>query len=365
MKFECAWRRYMAFLACCLALTLQAGLAAQAPSQSPRPVGVVVAIEASGKRITLKTDAGPEMGIQFHDATRFLRVAPGSQDLSGAARITPSDLSVNDRILVRGRSGGEANSFVADAVIVMSRADLARKQEADRADWEKRGIGGVITALDLASRETTIREGGPKSSKAVVLELTANAKLRRYSPDSIRFSDARASSFEDLKLGDQVKARGARSADGSRFRVEELVSGSFRDFAATVVAVDAGQGTLQVMDLAAKTQVEARVQPASNLRRLSPAAVQMLTRRISGATESNNSRELQSTIEASPSISLTELKPGEPVVISGMNSGDPAKLTAITVLAGVEPLLKPSTRGARPPDIGSWNLDLNMGVGVP
>jgi hypothetical protein len=344
----------------------QPGAATQTPSQSGRPIGIVVATDAVAKRITLKTDAGPEMAIEFQDTTRFLRVIPGSQDLSGATRITLSEVSAGDRILVRGR--GQGNSFLAETIIVMSKAELAKKQEAERADWERYGIGGVITALDAASHEMTIRVGDLKSSKFVVLELPSVAKLRRYSPDSVRFSDARVSTFEDLKIGDQVKARGTRN-DGARFVVEELVSGSFRDFAATIVAVDGERGTMQVMDLAAKNRVEARVLPASLLRRLSPTVVQILATRIAGTSggskESNNGRDLQSMLEALPPLSLAELKVGDAVVISGTSGEDPAKLTAITVLAGVEPLLKPSSRSARAPDIGSWNLDLNMGVGLP
>src|SRR5262245_58024884 len=236
MKFEWLWQRCFSLLACWLVSQATADPATQTSSQSGRPIGVVVTIDGAAKRITLKTDAGLEMGIEFQETTRFLRVVPGSQDLSGATRVTLSDVSAGDRILVRGHSGNEANSFVADTIIVMSKADLAKKQEAERGDWEKRGIGGVITALDLGSREMTIRVGGLKSSKSVVLQLPSEAKLRRYSPESIRFSDARACRWEDLRIGDQVRARGTRK-DDAHFLVEELVSGSFRDFAATIVAV--------------------------------------------------------------------------------------------------------------------------------
>jgi hypothetical protein len=371
MKLAWRWHGYLALLTSCLALQAQGGPAAKASSQTGRPIGVVVAIDPTAKRITLKTDAGPEMGIEFQDTTRILRVVPGSQDLSGAARVTISDVAAGDRILVRGRSGSEANSFLADTIILMSGVDLSKKQAADRADWVKRGIGGVITALDSTSRVATIRVGDQKSSKTVVLELPSGVKLRRYSPDSIRFSDARASGFEELKIGDQVKARGTSSQDGARFRVEELVSGTFRDFAATVVAVDVERGTVQVMELAAKLRVEARVLPASLLRRLSPGVVQILAARISGmgrsggSEEVGNDRDLQTMIEALPSLTLAQIKAGDALVISGTIGDDPAKLTAITVLAGVEALLKASSRGARGPDIGSWNLDLNMGVGIP
>jgi hypothetical protein len=340
-------RAGIAALACCFALGAQ--------TAPVRPIGAVVSIDAASKRITLKTDAGPEMKIAFEGATRFLRVAPGSQDLAGAAPVALSDVSQGDRILARGRAEGDA--FLASTIIVMSRADLARKQDAERADWERRGVGGVITALDPGSRGVTIRTGKAESSKSAVLQLPPEAKLRRYSPDSVRFSDARACRFEDLRIGDQVKARGAAGKDGAAFVAEELVSGAFRDFAATVAAVDAARGTIDVVDLSSKARVETRVLPASLLRRLTPAAAQAVT--------SSGGRDLQSMIESLPPLTLAELRPGDAVVVSGTTGDDPRRLTAIAVLTGVEPLLKPSARGAPAPGIASWNLDLNMGVGGP
>src|SRR5262245_25582861 len=102
MKLESPLQRCFALLACCLMLQATADCATQTSSQSGRPIGVVVAIDAAAKRITLKTDVGLELGIEFQDMTRFLRVAPGSQDLSGATRISLADVSAGDRILVRG-----------------------------------------------------------------------------------------------------------------------------------------------------------------------------------------------------------------------------------------------------------------------
>ncbi len=70
-------------------------------------------------------------------------------------------------------------------------------------------------------------------------------------------------------------------------------------------------------------------------------------------------------IEKLPPLSLSELKAGDAVILSCTDSEDPSRVTAITLLAGVESLLKASSRGGRPFDLGSWNLDLNMNVGVP
>jgi hypothetical protein len=329
-----------------------------------RPIGAITAIDAAARRITIKTDAGPQMSVQFGEATRFLRVAPGAKDLTGAAAIPASALSVGDRILARGANGGDPNTLVADSIIAMSSADIEKKQAAERTDWEQRGVGGIITALNLASLEITIRAHTAAGTKPVVVALASGAVLRRYAPDSIRFSDARLSRFEDLKVGDQVKARGTSSEDHARFTAEELVSGSFRNLAATVVAVDAGRSTLQITDLATSRRLEVRVSPDSTLRRLTPSAAQMLATRVSGGS-APGAGPPQSMIDAQPPLSLADLKPGEAVVVSSTNSGDPSQATAITLLAGVEPLLRASSRGGRGVDIGSWNLDLNMNVNSP
>src|SRR5206468_2561991 len=133
--------------------------------------------------------------------------------------------------------------IVAATIIVMSKADIAQKHADERAEWEKRGIGGVITALNSASNEITIAVNG---ARPIVIGFAPGAVLRRYAQNSVKFSDARPSRFEDLQIGDQVKALGTAGEDRSRFTAEELVSGSFRTIAATVVALDPGRSTILV-----------------------------------------------------------------------------------------------------------------------
>ncbi len=71
-------------------------------------------------------------------------------------------------------------------------------------------------------------------------------------------------------------------------------------------------------------------------------------------------RDLQSVIEKLPPLSLADLKPGDAVIISCTNNDDPSRVTAITLLSGVEPVLKTSSKGGQVLNLGSWNLDLNM-----
>ena len=96
----------------------------------------------------------------------------------------------------------------------------------------------------------------------------------------------------------------------------------------------------------------------------------MLTARVTGANGTSGSRvpgpgsgDLASAIERLPRLSLTEMKPGETVLLAGSYGDDPARVTVITLLAGAEPILQ--SRSGRALDLGSWNLDLNMSAGVP
>jgi len=56
-----------------------------------------------------------------------------------------------------------------------------------------------------------------------------------------------------------------------------------------------------------------------------------------------------------PPMPVSELKPGDAIMISTTMGSDPSRVTAITLLAGVEPLLTASPNATR--DIMSgWNL---------
>jgi Cu/Ag efflux protein CusF len=353
-------------LCCASCLLAEKNSIAQVSGQTVRPVGVILAIDLAAKRVTIKTDAGPEMTVVFDEATRFLRVAPGAKDLENAAAISASEMTAGDRILARGRSGGDTGSFAATSIIVISKADLARKHAAERAEWEKRGVGGVITALDPAAKEITITVPTTAGVKPMVIAFTPGAALRRYAPNSVKFSDARPSHFEELKIGDHVRALGTGNEDRSRYTAEELVSGSFRVIAAVIVSHDAAQNTVLVTDLATNKRIEARLTPDSIARRLSAEIVQKLAARNKEVSAPDQGpRDLQPLIEKLPHLSGAELKAGDAVIISFANSEDVSRVTAITLLAGVEPLLKTSTRGGQSVNLGSWNLDLNMNVGVP
>src|SRR5271154_6618049 len=132
-------------------------LVAQTPTASApaaaRQIGTVKAV--AGGSLTLTTDAGQEVVVSVADGARVLQLAPGSTDLKTAQTIGLADIAVGDRVLVSGKAGDTASAFSASRVILMKSSDIAQKHEMEQADWQKRGTGGIVSAVDAASGTLT------------------------------------------------------------------------------------------------------------------------------------------------------------------------------------------------------------------
>jgi hypothetical protein len=391
-----------------VSLVLAAAQTTPAPSKSV--IGEVTAIDASAKQIKIKADDGAAYAIALADSTSYLRVPPGEKDLKKATKIAFTDVAVGDRLLARGPLTDETKTVAAKTIVVMTKADLAQKHERDRAEWQKRGIAGIVTALNADAKEITISTHG-RDAKPVVIEASSSA-FRRYASDSVRFDDAKPSSFADLQVGDTVHGLGEKSEDGTRFKAEELLAGGFQTIAATVVSVNAATGELVVTDLKTKKPVTIQTNQNSMLRKLEERTATFLARRMRpdaaagggpvgaggaagvrpaeaqsaapaapGAPASSaaggaggpypgaggprgpggGSFDLQQLLERSPQLSLADLKKGDALIISSSKGANGSSITAFSLVAGVEPFLAAAPRTAGQVDLGSWSLS----VGAP
>jgi hypothetical protein len=169
----------------------------------------------------------------------------------------------------------------------------------------------------------------------------------------VRFSDARLSSLAEIKVGDQVRVLGDKSGDGALIAAERIVSGSFRQIAATVSSINAEAGEVVVKDLATKKPLTVRVTSDSIMRKLPPAVAAALARRYQpGAEKGEDTGQM---LDRLPAMPLSGLKPGDAIMLSSTAGTDPARVTAVMLLAGVESLLTASPTATR--DImGGWNL---------
>jgi Domain of unknown function (DUF5666) len=379
----------------------------QAPAQTAKQVlGAIQAIQ--GNTITLKPDTGLAVSVVVQGSVRILRVAPGQTDLKNAAAIQFADLQVGDRILVRGVPSADGQSLTASTVIAMKRSDVEAKQQQEREDWQKRGTGGLVSAVDPASGSITISVTAPGGTRTVAVHTTKDSILRRYAPDSVQFDDAKPSALSEIKPGDQLRARGARSADGSEFAADEIVSGAFRNISGTVSNLDAAANTLTVADLATKKPVVVKISAQSQVLKLPPQIAQGLAFQMKGGArggasgapggtasgappsgtstgergappdsarqqrqqqdadqrtpgEGGNARpgraaDLQQVLNRLPKASLADLKKGDAVMIVSTEGTASGGVTAITLLAGVEPILQASPGGAQAMTLSPWNI---------
>jgi Cu/Ag efflux protein CusF len=348
-----------------------------------RAIGEVTAIDATAHELTLKPESGAAIKVKLTEKTVCVRVAPGETDLSKAAKIAFEDIGVGDRLRARGRMTEGGATLEALAIIVMTRTDLARKQAADRAEWQRRSVAGVVTAVNAAAREIAISMGPRETARTVTVAAPQSARFRRYAPDSVRFADAQTSSFEAVAVGDQMRVLGDRSEDGSRVQAEEIVFGSFRNIAGQVKAVDAGAGEIRIVDLETKKPVTIRVKTDSTLRRMPEQVAAMMARRRQmtvngggappappqggpgqggpgGPRGPRGGMDFQQMIERMPALTLAELKAGDALIILGTKGADASQATAITVVAGVEPLLASASSG---PGMGGIANSLNFEIG--
>ena len=196
-----------------------------------------------------------------------MRVAPGETSLTNATKITFADLAEGDRVMAMGKVSDDKKSIPTRAVVVMTKADIAKKQESERAEWRRRGILGVVSAVNPATKEITISSRSAAGLQAVILPVSEKVELRRYAPDSIKFGDAKLSKFEELQVGDQLRALGERAPDGTKFTAEKIVTGAFRTVVGTVTAVDAATGELKITEAEKKQPLTIVVKQDAVLRR--------------------------------------------------------------------------------------------------
>jgi hypothetical protein len=366
-----------------LALTVGLALAVTAHAQTPtRLVGSVTAV--SGNTLTVKPDNAAPSTVAVGNGARILRTLPGAKTLAGATAITLTDLAVGDRVLVVENDG------TATTVVAMKQADIAQKQQADAADWQHRGAGGLVKTVDAAAGAVTIAAG----ARTLTIHTTPKTIVRHYSPDSIQFVDAKPSSLDQIHPGDQLRVRGDRSADGAEITADEIIAGSFRNIAGTVLSTQPADNTITVTDLVTKKPVLIHITAESQLHRLpammaaglaarlahpgagagsgaaaasGPAAAtgngsapaeqhsQSASWRQNGGAPGQRGGDLSQMLERTPTVAISDLHKGDAVMIVA-TQGTPGSATAVTLLAGVEPILTASPAASQSMFSASWSL---------
>ena len=372
------------------AVALAAFLLAAAPgarAQLMRYLGSITAI--NGDTLTVKTDAGDVHQVQVPTTAVLKRIAPGQTDLTKAEPLDFSSLAVGDRVLVTLDPNATGGTPQAARIIAIKQADVAKKQEAENAAWNQ-GVHGLVKSVDATAGVIVVTTRIGPITKDVTVNTTAATMLKRYAPGSVVFDQAQPAPIGAIHPGDQLWARGTRNADGTVIAADGIVSGTFRSIPGTVISTDATASTVTVKDLSAKKSaqpVTVRISADAQMRRLDDNVATRLAAGLKGNAAGAGGRgayggggganggggggqrsfnqgggagagrmDLETILDRAPEIQLGALKKGDAVMI--VATEDASGLSAVKLLAGVEPLLEAPEAADL---LSSWSLSSGEG----
>jgi hypothetical protein len=366
------------FLACLLATS--------AVAQVRQFVGSISALKPETAEIVVKPDTGEAVSAKVSGSTVVQRIAPGEKDLKKAEAISVGDVAVGDRVLVALEPG----TTDLRRIIVMAATDISKKNAKDRQEWTTRGISGVVTKKDGDQLLLKLKVGGEE--KIATVTVSANANLKRYAPDSVKFLDAKPGKLAEIGVGDQVRARGEKSADGLAVKADELVFGTFQTRAGDIVSIDVAAKELTVKELGTQKTFVVKLTTDSQVKALPDfggmgAPAGMAGRGPGGAAPAGapagaapgspgmgrgpggpagvggrgGMPDVNQMIEMMPLATVDALKPGQSIIVSSTKTGKPDLLTAITLIGNAGML----TRMAQASAMASQGGGRQGGGGAP
>jgi hypothetical protein len=362
---------------------------AQTPAQKPVS-GAITAVNGSSNVVTVKSTTGETVDLTVTPHSFILHLPLGETDRTKAAKLAIGDLSAGEELVASYQLSADGKVKEVRTIYVRTKADLEEMAKKDDDDWRKRGTTGNLSALSPETKTFTIKVG----SKEVTVKPGEKAEYLRYAPDSAKSTDAKLSTFAELKAGDEVHVLGNKNPEGTEIAAEKVVFGYFPQIAATIKSVNASGNELVVTDLATKKPVTIRVVSDSIMKKLPDMAAQMLARRYGaarGGAEGAGGRgagrgggfggpgglggpggpggpgggrggDVGQMLDRAPAITLADLKAGDAIMVKTTAGSGAGPGTAVMLIAGVEPILTAAPNSTR--DIMSgWNLGGGGGGG--
>ncbi len=261
----------------------------------------------------------------------------------------------------------------AITLYITKQAELAQHQQKTREEWRTQSVTGVVKAIDSDDKKISIAVRGVAGPpRDVTLDVAGSVDYLRTDPETLKYEP---STLKAVKVGDQVRVLGDKNADQTQIKVEAIAFGSIRTIPVQIKSIDTTTGVIAATDLASKKPIAITVRPETTLKRLDDTTALMLARRLNPSFQGEGRQgpagqgqgrgpgegrgrggDPSRILEAQPSIQLADLKPGEPIVVTGAPARDMSGLTAMTLVAGVDPILRAAPQNGPDPLGGNWNF---------
>lgn len=371
-----------------LVLIAVSGLFAAANGQTKLSLAAGEVLSIDSGKILLKTDGG-QLTVVLSETTEYKRVSPDNPSLKSAVAAAFGDIGSGDKLVVTGIYSEDRSSLPAHAVYLMSKADIAQKHAKESEQWRARGVAGRVTSVNKDTNQISVEVRGLMGSTTVVLTPKADARFKRYAPNSVKYSEALASSIADVQPGDMLRALGDRSADGTSFAAEEVLTGAFRTLAGTIKSVDAEKNEIVITDIQANKDVTISLASATTLKRFPEQMAQMMAARQNGGGSPGAAGPprpnpgaaaqpgaaggqprgpggqrgiggIDDMLDRFPNITAADLKPGDMIAVSSSRGSNLDRIMAIKLLAGVEPFIRAAQAAAMQQRGGQSAPSLNI-----
>jgi hypothetical protein len=387
---------------------MQSTASAQAPAAaSPYTSvqGVITKVDLAAKVISVKTETG-DTTVKFSDQTQLMELPPGEADVKKATPLKADVIGAGDHILARVQTR-DLTGLPARTVYINRASDIAKENAAKAQEWQTQAVSGFAESVDPAAKKNTMKVKGAAGApdRDVTLDLSGPVSYQRFSDKNFEYERTDGSA---IKPGDHLRVLGTKNADVTQIKVTDLAADAIKQIGATIKSIDPATGVITATDTT-KKPVTITIRTATKVKRLDDQTAQMIARIVNpsyqgagrgrgagagagggegagagggrgfgggqaaggapggsgfggrgGGRARGGAGQIQNLIDQQPDAKIADLKPGEPIIVSGPSSPDSSSFTAMMVLAGVDPILRaaPST-GADPLGSG-WS---NAGAG--
>ncbi|MDQ2949834.1 MAG: hypothetical protein M3Y27_28510, partial [Acidobacteriota bacterium] len=167
---------------------------------------------------------------------------------------------------------------------------------------------------------------------------------------------------------------------GSSITAQKIFSGAFRTVPGLITSISPDGKEITIKDLQTKQPVHVALGGGASVRKLPPPMAMMLARRFNpsarpsagasapaaepahpaqaGGMRGPQNGDLSQLLESVPQISVSDLKPGDAIVVSGATANDQSRLFASSIIAGVEPIFQSAPPRQGQSLGGDWSLDM-------
>src|SRR5688572_2583411 len=327
-------------------------------------------VSVSEKLIVIKTKDG-QLNVELSAKTEFKRVAAERPSIASAVPAALSEIVVGDKVIASGVFGDDRSKLPARTIYLMSKSDIAQKNAKEAEKWT-RGISGKVASVNSQTGQISVEVRNLMGTSTIVVTPKDGAVFKRYAPNSVKYSEAVTSSLGAVQAGDMLRAAGDKSADGLSFSADEVVTGAFQTIAGTVKSIDTEKNEVVITNLQTNKDVTVALATASVMKKFPEEFAQRMVQAQGaggpGGAPRPGTQPAQATppagapgqpggpvrmfpggargggidemLERFPTITAADLKAGDMIAVSSTKSSALDKISAIKLLAGVEPFVR-------------------------